>query len=209
MGIINADHAWSEGEWTAPAAVAIGPGGRLTQPVDAAPAGGSRILLPGMHNLHSHAFQRAMAGRAERRSQAGGGDSFWTWREQMYAVAGRIDPDALRVVATQLYAEMLEAGYTSVCEFHYLHHDPRGDQYEDPAEMSRAIIDAAREAGIGLLLLPVLYMSGGFDGRPLASHQRRFGHEVDDYLRLLQSLGGGMRCPGGARDRVPQPARRA
>lgn len=190
MGIINADHAWSEGKWTAPAAVVIGPGGRLAQREDAAASGGSRILLPGMHNLHSHAFQRAMAGRAERRSQAGGGDSFWTWREQMYAVAGRIDPDALRVVATQLYAEMLEAGYTSVCEFHYLHHDPQGHPYEDPAAMSRAIIDAAREAGIGLLLLPVLYMSGGFDGRPLASHQRRFGHEVDAYLELLQSLGG-------------------
>ncbi|GHA68370.1 formimidoylglutamate deiminase [Cognatilysobacter bugurensis] len=145
--------------------------------------------LPGIANLHSHAFQRAMAGLAERRGEAAAGeDSFWTWRETMYRFAARFDPDTLRAVAAQLYVEMLEAGYTSVCEFHYLHHAPDGRAYDDPAVMSRALIDAARETGIRLTLLPVLYMTGGFDGRALAERQRRFAHDVDGYLRLLDTL---------------------
>ncbi|HXE67603.1 MAG TPA: formimidoylglutamate deiminase [Rhodanobacteraceae bacterium] len=139
-----------------------------------------------MPNLHSHAFQRAMAGLAERRGP--GDDSFWTWREAMYGFASRIGPDALRIVAAQLYVEMLKAGYTHVCEFHYLHNAPDGAPYADRAAMSRAIIEAARDAGIGLTLLPVLYMTGGFDGRPLSDRQRRFGLSVDAYLRLLESL---------------------
>ncbi|WP_133479333.1 formimidoylglutamate deiminase [Cognatilysobacter segetis] len=142
--------------------------------------------LPGIANLHSHAFQRAMAGLAERQTDPA--DSFWTWRETMYSMAERFDPSLLRDVAAQLYVEMLEAGYTSVCEFHYLHHAPDGRPYDDAAAMSRALIEAARETGIGLTLLPVLYMAGGFDGRPLAVRQRRFGHEVDAYLRLLDTL---------------------
>lgn len=146
----------------------------------------ARWRLAGVPNLHSHAFQRAMAGLAER--QTNPEDSFWTWRELMYRFAGRITPDAMRAVATQLYVEMLEAGYTSVCEFHYLHHQPDGRPYDDPAEMSKALIAAAADTGIRLTLLPVLYMSGGFDGRPLSERQRRFGHSVDGYLALLQSL---------------------
>ena len=142
--------------------------------------------VPGVANLHSHAFQRAMAGLAERRMNPQ--DSFWTWRETMYQLAARFDPDSLRDVAAQLYAEMLEAGYTRVCEFHYLHHAPDGRPYADPAAMSRALIEAARETGIGLTLLPVLYMTGGFDGRALSERQRRFGHSVDAYLRLLERL---------------------
>lgn len=142
--------------------------------------------LPGIANQHSHAFQRAMAGLAERRTDPA--DSFWTWRETMYRFAGRFDPDSLRDVAAQLYAEMLEAGYTSVCEFHYLHHAPDGRPYDDPAAMSRALVDAARETGIRLLLLPVLYMTGGFDGRALGERQRRFGHGVEAYLRLVDTL---------------------
>lgn len=142
--------------------------------------------VPGVANLHSHAFQRAMAGLAERRLNPR--DSFWTWRETMYQLAARFDPDSLRDVAAQLYAEMLEAGYTRVCEFHYLHHAPDGRPYDDPAAMSRALIEAARETGIGLTLLPVLYMTGGFDARPLGDRQRRFGHSIEDYLRLLDTL---------------------
>jgi len=142
--------------------------------------------VPGVANLHSHAFQRAMAGRAERRLNPQ--DSFWTWRETMYALAARFDPDSLQAVATQLYAEMLEAGYTRVCEFHYLHHAPDGRPYADPAAMSRALIHAAREAGIGLTLLPVLYMVGGFEGQPLSARQQRFGHGIETYLRLHQNL---------------------
>lgn len=146
----------------------------------------TRFALPGMPNLHSHAFQRAIAGLAERRGP--GDDSFWTWRETMYRFASRIGPESLRAIAAQLYVEMLKAGYTRVCEFHYLHSAPDGTAYADPAAMSRAIIDAAHEAGIGLTLLPVLYMTGGFDGRPLSERQRRFGLSVDAYLRLLESL---------------------
>ncbi|WIG55669.1 MAG: Formiminoglutamic iminohydrolase [Rhodanobacteraceae bacterium] len=146
----------------------------------------ARFALPGMPNLHSHAFQRAMAGLAERRGP--GDDSFWTWRETMYGFASRIGPNALRAVAAQLYVEMLKAGYTHVCEFHYLHNAPDGAPYADRAAMSRAIIEAARDAGIGLTLLPVLYMTGGFDGRPLSDRQRRFGLSVDAYLRLLETL---------------------
>jgi formimidoylglutamate deiminase len=142
--------------------------------------------VPGLANLHSHAFQRAMAGSAERRLNPT--DSFWTWRETMYALAARFDPDTLRDVAAQLYVEMLEAGYTRVCEFHYLHHAPDGRPYADPAAMSLALIEAAREAGIGLTLLPVLYMQGGFDGRALSDRQRRFGHSLDAYLHLHERL---------------------
>ena len=142
--------------------------------------------VPGIANLHSHAFQRAMAGMAER--QTNPEDSFWTWRETMYRFAARFAPDSLHAVASQLYVEMLEAGYTSVCEFHYLHHAPDGRPYDDPAAMSQALVAAARDTGIRLTLLPVLYMSGGFDGRPLGERQKRFGHGVDAYLRLFESL---------------------
>ena len=150
------------------------------------PPVGGRFVVPGMPNIHSHAFQRAMAGHAERQTRAE--DSFWTWREVMYAFAARIGPEALRDIAAQLYAEMLCAGYTSVCEFHYLHHAPDGQPYDDPDAMSLALVEAARETGIRLTLLPVLYMTGGFDGRPLVQRQQRFRFGVDGYLDLLQRL---------------------
>ena len=118
-----------------------------------------RWVVPGMPNLHSHAFQRAMAGLAETRGDPQ--DSFWSWREVMYAFAGLLGPDELRAIATQLYVEMLKAGYTQVCEFHYLHHQPDGRPYADPAAMSLALIDAAQEAGIGLTLLG--YWLGRFE----------------------------------------------
>lgn len=152
--------------------------------------GGSTLqrVVPGIANLHSHAFQRAMAGMAERQTHPE--DSFWTWRETMYRFASRFTPEILHAVAAQLYVEMLEAGYTSVCEFHYLHHAPDGQPYDDPAAMSRALIEAAQETGMRLTLLPVLYMAGGFDGRALGARQRRFGFDVDGYLRLLDTLRG-------------------
>jgi len=142
--------------------------------------------LPGIANLHSHAFQRAMAGMAERQTDPN--DSFWTWRETMYAMAARFDPDLLHAVAAQLYVEMLEAGYTTVCEFHYLHHAPDGRPYAQADAMSQALLRAARDTGIRITLLPVLYMTGGFDARPLSERQRRFGHDVEAYLRLLDTL---------------------
>ena len=142
--------------------------------------------VPGIANLHSHAFQRAMAGLAEH--QTNPEDSFWTWREIMYRFAARMTPERTYAVATQLYAEMLEAGYTRVCEFHYVHHQPDGTPYDDPAAMSKALIAAARDTGIRMTLLPVLYMTGGFDGRELSARQRRFGHDVDGFLQLLEIL---------------------
>ncbi|MGN6519757.1 MAG: formimidoylglutamate deiminase [Dokdonella sp.] len=191
----HADHAWLPGGFADDVAFAIDRSavGAVLHAVDAkAPRAGAgtlgRIVLPGMPNLHSHAFQRAMAGLAERRAPQQAEDSFWSWREVMYAFAGRIGPDDLRAIAAQLYVEMLEAGYTQVCEFHYLHHRSDGRPYDDPAAMSLALVEAARETGIGLTLLPVLYMTGGFDGRPLSERQRRFGHDVDAYLRLLERL---------------------
>jgi formimidoylglutamate deiminase len=144
------------------------------------------LTLPGLPNIHCHAFQRAMAGLAERQTDPA--DSFWTWRELMYRFAGRITPESQYDIACQLYAEMLESGYTGVCEFHYLHHRPDGVPYADPSAMSEAIIAAARDTGIRLSLLPVLYMSGGFDGRPLSERQKRFGHSVRGFLRMLERL---------------------
>ena len=120
---LRAEHLWTPGGWMHDAA-AERSGDEVVH---------ARFALPGMPNLHSHAFQRAMAGLAERRGP--GDDSFWTWREVMYQFAARIEPDTLRAIATQLYVEMLKAGYTRVCEFHYLHHAPGGKPYADPAAM--------------------------------------------------------------------------
>lgn len=144
------------------------------------------LQLPGIANLHSHAFQRAMAGLTER--QTNPSDSFWTWRELMYRFAARITPESLHAIAAQLYVEMLEAGFTTVCEFHYLHHQPDGRPYADPSAMSQALIQAAQDTGIRLTLLPVLYMAGGFDGRALGERQRRFGHSVESFLALTEHL---------------------
>lgn len=143
-------------------------------------------FVPPLVNAHSHAFQRAMAGLTEKLEHAE--DSFWTWRELMYRFAAQIGPDDLEAIATQLYIELLKSGYTSVCEFHYLHHQPDGQPYADPAEMSFALIRAAKTAGIRLVLLPTLYMTRGFDGGPLGDRQRRFGHELDRYIDLVTRL---------------------
>jgi len=204
-----AEQAWLPPGWSTNVRFDVAQGTLRTLDEDAAADGAEslgRYVLPGMPNLHSHAFQRAMAGLAERRANvaftpehdkresimvdrvAQSEDSFWTWRETMYAFAGSVGPDELRAIAAQLYVEMLKAGYTQVCEFHYLHHQPDGRPYADPAAMSLALIEAARETGIGLTLLPTLYMTGGFDGRALSERQRRFGHDVDGYLHLVQKL---------------------
>jgi len=150
-------------------------------------------VLPGMPNLHSHAFQRGFAGLTEYRSVAlaedpAGGDSFWSWRTLMYRFALRLSPDALEAIATQLYIEMLRAGYTSVCEFHYVHRDADGKPYGDPAEMSLRLLRAAQTAGIGMTLLPVLYQTAGFGGKPAQDDQRRFLNDTDTMLALLERL---------------------
>jgi formimidoylglutamate deiminase len=179
------------------------------------------VLLPGMPNLHSHAFQRAMAGLGERAAEATGpgapdippalspgvspdaapnaspdaasaagnpADSFWTWREVMYGFVSRLEPDDVQAIAAQLYLEMVTAGYTGVAEFHYLHHAPDGRPYADRATMAMAVVAAAREIGIGLTLLPVLYMTGGFGGAPPKPTQRRFLHTCEGFAALLADL---------------------
>lgn len=143
-------------------------------------------VIPGMPNLHSHAFQRAMAGLTE--VAANPEDSFWTWRELMYRLVGRLLPDQVEAIARYLYIDMLKAGYTSVAEFHYLHHDLDGQPYANPAEMAERILAAADGSGIAVTLLPVMYVHGGFGGKEPAPGQRRFIHETDGYLSLLERL---------------------
>ncbi|WP_375286406.1 formimidoylglutamate deiminase [Sphingomonas sp.] len=144
------------------------------------------ILLPGMPNLHSHAFQRGMAGLAETRGRSD--DDFWGWREIMYRFVGRLTPDHLHAIAALAYMEMLEAGFTRVGEFHYLHHDRDGNAFGDPAEMSAAIVAAAADTGIALTHLPVFYAHAGFGGTPPGEGQRRFVHDLDGFARLLDRL---------------------
>lgn len=141
------------------------------------------IGLPGLPNVHSHAFQRAMAGLTEVRAAIG--DNFWTWRETMYRFVELIDRDDMEAMAAFAYMEMLESGFTRVGEFHYLHHDKDGRQFSDPAEMATAIAAAARDAGIGLTLLPVFYAHSGFGGAPPEPRQSRFINGVDGFARLV------------------------
>jgi len=143
-------------------------------------------LLPGMPNLHSHAFQRAFGGLTEYRGTEQ--DSFWSWRSLMYRFAAAITPEQLEAIATGLYVEMLEAGYTSVCEFHYVHHDHDGRPYADDAALSMCLLRAAARVGIGLTLLPVLYQTSGFGGTSPSEGQRRFIRSTDNMLALLQKL---------------------
>ncbi|MGH6785214.1 MAG: formimidoylglutamate deiminase [Novosphingobium sp.] len=144
------------------------------------------IALPGLPNLHSHAFQRGMAGLAETRGTSQ--DSFWTWRETMYRFVDRVTPDQLRAIAAQAYVEMLESGFTRVGEFHYLHHDLGGRPYADPAETSAAIVAAAQDSGIALTHLPVFYAHAGFGGLPPGEGQSRFVHDLDGFAALLEKL---------------------
>lgn len=157
--------------------------------IDAAPQAGDErraIGLPGMPNLHSHAFQRGMAGLAEMRGP--GRDSFWTWRETMYRFVDRIDPDGLEAIVALAYVEMLESGFTRVGEFHYLHHDISGAPFADPAAMAAAIVAAAEVTGIGLTHLPVFYAHGGFGGAEASAAQRRFVNGLDGFAALLDRI---------------------
>jgi formimidoylglutamate deiminase len=143
------------------------------------------FVVPGMSNAHSHAFQRAMAGNTEHRLSAR--DSFWTWRRAMYALANRIEPQELQIIATQLFIEMLKAGYTSVAEFHYLHRRIDGSAYGETNALWDAIGDAASAVGIGLTFLPTLYQTSDFGGLELKPEQRRFGMATDEYLRAVEN----------------------
>jgi len=186
MEHLHAAQALTAEGWVADMRLSIADGrikalelGRPAQPGDDRHA----ILLPGVGNLHSHAFQRGMAGLAERR----GSDSFWGWREVMYRFARAIAPEQMEAVAAMAYVEMLEAGFTRVGEFHYLHHDVDGRPYADPAEMAGRIAAATAHAGIGLTLLPVFYARGGFGGVPATDGQRRFLNGVESYSKLIEA----------------------
>jgi len=185
-----ADVALLPSGWASDVRLVVDADGRLT---DVGPEGsgepGERIrgaVLPGMPNLHSHAFQRGMAGLAERGSSRH--DTFWSWRELMYRFLRQLEPPDVEAVAAQLYVEMLRAGFTSVGEFHYLHRAPDGGAYDDPAEMSLRLLRAARTAGIGLTLLPALYTSGDLGGAPPEEGQSRFILTVEALLELVERL---------------------
>ena len=190
-----APHALLPDGWARDVLVQWDGAGRITDvAAGAAPPAGVPMakgpLLPGMPNLHSHAFQRAFAGLTEYRAPQpdGGQDSFWSWRNLMYRFASRITPESLEAIATWLYVEMLEAGYTAVCEFHYVHHDQGGSPYADDATLSLALLRAAHNAGIGITLLPVLYQTSGFGNKPPRADQARFIRSTDSMLSLLERL---------------------
>jgi formimidoylglutamate deiminase len=199
-----AAHALLPQGWATDVLIEVAPDGGIAAVTPGAVPGAARRLsghvVPGVPNLHSHAFQRAMAGGAERRSPAGQ-DSFWTWRETMYRFVGRFSPEDAEAVAAQLYAELLEHGFCGVAEFHYLHHQPDGTPYADVAEMARRHLAAARQAGIGLTMLPSLYRHGGIFGRPPHEGQRRFLNDLDRFLRIVESsraaCAGDLQCAVG------------
>lgn len=187
MQVLRAEQALTAQGWRADVSVAIGDDGRIAEIHDRPVAQAHRvgILLPAPVNLHSHAFQRAMAGLTERRGPDPQ-DSFWTWRQLMFRFLDQLSPDDIEAIAAFAQMEMLEAGFAAVAEFHYLHHQPDGTPYGDIVELSARIAAAAQTTGIGLTLLPVLYQHGGCDGRPLGPGQIRFGNDPERFFLLWQ-----------------------
>lgn len=192
-----APQAWVQGAWAHDVLLSVDASGAWcgvqtdatpAERTHATPLGGP--VLPGLVNAHSHAFQRAIAGLTECRGQPGSttSDDFWSWRERMYSAALRITPQQLEHIAAYLYAELLAAGYTQVCEFHYLHHAPDGRPYADPLEMSLALVRAAQRVGMGLTLLPTLYMRSGFGATGLHADQRRFAGTPEAVQRLVEGV---------------------
>lgn len=186
MTTIFAREALTPMGWARDVAVEIGADGRIEKLASGAKPAGVTVgaLLPAPGNGHSHSFQRAMAGLTEYRSQDK--DDFWTWRALMYHFVERLTPDDIEAIAAEVQMEMLEAGYAAVGEFHYLHHQPDGAPYDSIGELGERIFAAAAETGIGYTHLPVLYMRGGMDGRPLAGGQRRFGNTLDQFEKLFE-----------------------
>jgi len=186
MTTIFAKHALLPDGWATDVAVGIGADGVIADVRTGVPdgSGADRILLPALANLHSHTFQRAMAGMTGRRIE--GRDSFWSWRTLMYRFLDHLNPDQIEAVAALAFIEMQESGFASVAEFHYVHHRPGGAAYENLAETSERIFDAASQTGIGLTHLPVLYSFGGAGEVPLAGGQLRFGNDLDRFLKLVE-----------------------
>ena len=200
MSIIWAEQALTTRGWARDVRVEIDPDGRIARIEAGAKPEGQRVgaLMPAPANSHSHAFQRAMAGLSERRGDSPT-DSFWTWRQLMFRFLDEITPDQVQAIAALVQMEMLEAGFATNVEFHYLHHQPGGVPYERLGEMAERIAAAAETSGIGLTLLPVQYQFGGCDQRPLGSGQARFGNDPDRYARLLEDAGTALKAlPGDA-----------
>ena len=191
MKRLHAPLAWVDGRWQRDVLLTVDASGHWAEiavnaelPPDAERLAGP--LIPSLVNAHSHAFQRAFVGLAERREA--GQDDFWSWRDRMYALALRISPEQLRAVASQLYAELLRGGYTQVCEFHYLHHAAAGQVLDDELDMAWALAAAAEDAGIGLTLLPVVYTRSGFGAGGLRPDQHRFAADADWAWRACQRV---------------------
>lgn len=186
MTVLWAEQALLSDGWANAVAITV-QGDRIAAiAVDAPPQGKHvGVLLPAPTNLHSHAFQRAMAGLTERRGPDPR-DSFWTWRQLMYRFLDRLNPDDVQAIAAFVQMEMAQAGFAAVAEFHYLHHGPNGAPYANAAEMAARVAAAAAQTGLGLTLLPVLYEFGGCDGRALGTGQNRFGNTPDSFAALMQ-----------------------
>jgi formimidoylglutamate deiminase len=186
-----------EGQWQSNVLLTVGANGTwqsITPNVATSPSASkatwvSGPLIPGIVNSHGHAFQRAIAGLTEHRTNASNDtDNFWTWRDSMYKIAGRISPEQLEVIANQLFSELLRGGYTHVCEFHYLHNQNDGAPYANSLEMAMALVRAAQTSGIGLTLLPTLYMRSGFNATGLRDEQRRFASTPDSIIDMANSI---------------------
>ena len=195
-----AQEALTPAGWARNVRLEIDPEGRIAEVTADAKPEGIKVgaLLPAPGNAHSHSFQRAMAGLTEYRSQAH--DDFWTWRALMYHFVERLTPDDIEAIAAQVQMEMLEAGYAAIGEFHYLHHQPDGTPYDNPGELGERMFAAAAQTGIGYTHLPVLYMRGGMDDRPLAGGQRRFGNRLEQFEQLFEMARSGLKqLPADAR----------
>jgi formimidoylglutamate deiminase len=198
LSVLHAARALTPDGWKSDVRVTIEDGAIAAVQTEASAQEGDErhaIMAPAAMNLHSHAFQRAMAGLAEVRGNET--DTFWTWRETMYRFALMMSPDDVETVAAQLYVEMLEAGFAAVAEFHYLHHAPDGSPYAEPAEMAGRILSAAGRAGIGMTLLPVFYAHSTFGGAPPKSEQRRFVTDLSSFTRLFDDCRGMIKGTAG------------
>jgi formimidoylglutamate deiminase len=183
-------------KWISPGYILVTDEGKISDVRSTLPPGKnvdhdiSGYFIPGFRNTHSHAFQYAMAGLSENLTSEGKQDNFWTWREQMYSLALKISPDQLEALATFLYSEMLKNGYTHVAEFHYLHHDYEGQVYDNPAEMSVRLMNAAKKAKINLTLIPIFYQRGGFAEESQSRQKRFLLKNSDDYFKFLDFVKG-------------------
>ncbi|MBT3982795.1 MAG: formimidoylglutamate deiminase [Bacteriovoracaceae bacterium] len=190
MKVWKVDHLLLNKEWLSPAYIEVDDEG-IVQKLSSTPIPEAvdleGYLIPGFQNSHSHAFQYAFAGLTENLRDHSK-DNFWSWREEMYKLALSMSPDKMKEVATKLYKECTRVGYTSIAEFHYLHHDTNGKPYNDPALMSLCLMEAAKEANIELTLIPIFYQKGGFGKDPLENQRRFISKTIDDYFRLVEQV---------------------